>query len=265
METGSVPARLGTTSEPFQAGLRKQLRRGRRPLLSTGGDLSAAWAFVEACERGQTALVVVDLVPASDGFERRSAAALGVARTAPGATVIDCGDATETETVLDAVAGIDAPVYIRARSGLVPILFETPLEPYRARLLSRGRDLCLISSSGATWEASEAALALRAAGIGVTHLHVSTLCPLDDPIVPRAISATRGVLTLEPAGSAGLLGSAIAEVIARHGLGRRQVRLVQGAAVEQAALRLLRYEAFGSSGAAGVAGGVLEPFPVSSS
>lgn len=250
---------LGTVFEPFRAALREHLLRspetvcvtdrehirieslpvGRRTLLCTGGDPAVAGAFVEACERGQTGLVVVELAPGGDGFERRSATAFSLARTVPGATVIDCGDATETETVLDAVAGIEAPVYIRARSGLVPILFETPLEPYRARLLSRGRDLCLISSSRATWEASEAALALRAAGIGITHLHVSTLRPLDDPVVARGISGTRGVVTLEPAGSAGLLGSAIAEVIARHGLGRRHVSLFEGAPVEQAALRLI--------------------------
>lgn len=258
-------SRLGTAFDPFQAGLREHLLRSPETVCVTGGDVALAARFVDACERGQTGLLVVDLVPASGAFDHRSSAALSLARTAPGATVIDCGDAVETRTVLDVIAGIDAPVYVRALSGCVPILFETPLEPYRARLLSRGRDLCLISSSRATWEASEAALALRAAGIGITHLHVSTLRPLDDPIVTRAIAGTNGVLTLEPAGPSRPLGSAIAEVIARHGLGRRQVSLVQGAAVEQAALRLLRSYGLGSSGAAGVAGGVLEPFPVSSS
>lgn len=259
MALAAHEALLGAVSEPFLATLHEHLRRSpeticeagggrawiepsradRRVLLGGGGDLALAGAFVDACERGQTRLVVVELASDPNHPERRSGAALAVACTAPGATVIDCGDATETETVLDAVAGLDAPCYVRARSGLVPILFEAPLEPYRARLLSRGRDLCLISSSAATWEASEAALGLRAAGIGVTHLHVSTLRPLDDPVVPRAISGARSVLTLEPADSPGLLGSAIAEVIAHHGLGRRHVSLAAGMSVEQAALRLL--------------------------
>jgi transketolase len=214
---------------------------GYRPVLCIAGRPSVADAFVEACaERPAGAqLRVVDLAPAPEGFQRRSAAALSLVRAAPGATVIDCADAMETRSVLAAVESAGGPIYVRALSGRVPILFETPIEPYRARLLSRGRDLCLVSSSETTWSASEVAFGLRATGVGITHLHVSTLRPLDDPIVTRAIAGSGGVLTLEPASSAGLLGSGIAEVIARHGLGRRQVSLVEVAALEQAAARLL--------------------------
>lgn len=214
---------------------------GRRPVLCVAGRPSVAESFVEACAELPAGgrLCLVDLPPAPEGFQRRSAAALSLVRAAPGVTVIDCGDAMETRTVLAAVEEIEAPVYVRALSGLVPILFETPIEPFRVRLLSRGRDLCLVSSSETTWGASEVAFSLRAAGVGITHLHVSTLRPLDDPVVTRAIAGSDGVLTLEPASSAGLLGSAIAEVIARHGLGCRHVSLVEAAAVEQAAARLM--------------------------
>jgi transketolase len=221
---------------------RRLARAGRRPVLCAAGCPSVAESFVEACAEPSAgaSLCVVDLgPPAPEGFRRRSAAALSLVRVAPGATVIDCGDAVETRTVLAAVGAIGAPLYVRALSGLVPILFETPLQPYRARLLSRGRDLCLVSSSETTWGASEVACGLRAAGVGITHLHVSTLRPLDDPVVTRALAGSCGVLTLEPASSAGLLGSAVAELIARHGLGCRQVSLDDVAALEQAAARLL--------------------------
>lgn len=176
-------------------------RSGLRPLLCVASRPSLAVSFAEACEERWSGEgpCLVDLARGPEGFPRGSAAGLSLARTVPGATVIDCGDAVETRTVLSAVAGVRGPLYIRALSGcLVPILFEAPLEPCRARLLSRGRDLCLVSSSSATWTASEAALRLRAVGLSVPHLHVSTLRPLDDPVVPPAIAGTRGVLTLEP-------------------------------------------------------------------
>jgi transketolase len=143
----------------------------------------------------------------------------------PGMTVLDLGDATEIESALEAVHDVDGPVYCRVMRGDVPALFETPLVLGRARVLGRGNDLCLISASVTTLEAIKAAETLRAAGASVSHLHINTIKPCDDPVILEAMVESRGVITLENHLVRGGLGTVIAELIARHGIGRRLVTL----------------------------------------
>ena len=68
--------------------------------------------------------------------------------------------------------------------------------------------------------------ALKRAGVGVAHVHVSTHKPFGDRIVEHAVSTARhGVITLENHTIVGGLGSAVAEYMAENGVGRRLVRL----------------------------------------
>lgn len=146
-------------------------------------------------------------------------------RAVPRMTVLDLGDATEIETVFAALDDVDGPAYCRVMRGEVPRLFEEPLVLGRARVLRRGSDLCLVSSSVCTAEAAAAATTLEAAGVSVAHLHVSTVKPFDDPEVLEAIACSRSVVTIENHLVTGGLGSAVAESIAEAGLGRPLIRL----------------------------------------
>jgi transketolase len=147
-------------------------------------------------------------------------------RAIPNMTVVETGDATEVETVLDAVDAVPGPTYARILRKEVPQLFDTPLEIGRARVLSESDRVCVISSGICTSEALRAVAALREEGIGVSHLHVSTLKPFDDPAVTEAVAAAPdGVVTMENHSIIGGLGSAVAEKIAGAGLGRRLVRI----------------------------------------
>lgn len=175
---------------------------------------------------------------------------VAIMRALPGMTVLDLGDAVEVETALEAIRDVDGPVYCRVMRGDVPILFDEPLELGRARLLRAGPDLCLISSSSATFEASEAAFRLARAGVASTHFHVSTLKPLDDRRIPEAIARTPAVITLENHLVTGGLGSAIAELMAQHGLGRPLVRLGLADTYAAGGTRAYLFERFGLSAAA---------------
>ncbi|MGJ3508696.1 transketolase family protein [Enemella sp. A6] len=156
---------------------------------------------------------------------------LAVMRAIPNMTILETGDATEVETVLDVAHAIDGPVYIRMLRGEVPRLFD-PADAMRfgvARDLTpevTGPRVTLISSGICTEEALRAVPALTAAGVTVKHLHVNTIKPFDDPQVLDAIrSASDGVITMENHLRVGGLGSAVAELIAEHGLGTRLVRI----------------------------------------
>jgi len=153
---------------------------------------------------------------------------VGLMRLMPNMTVLECGDATEVESVLDVAQAVDGPVYIRQLRGEVPRLFDAsePMALGRARLLGEGGDLTVISSGICTEEALRATQALRARGLAITHLHVSTLKPFDDPRLMQALASARlGVITLENHSIIGGLGSAVAECMAELGLGQRLIRI----------------------------------------
>jgi transketolase len=147
-------------------------------------------------------------------------------RSLPNMTVLDTGDATEVETVLDAVDAVPGPVYCRILRGEVPRLFSDPMCLDRVRVLLEGDDLCVVSSSICTEQAIRALAAVRDAGVSITHLHAATLKPFGDPVVLDAVKACRaGVITMENHSVIGGLGAAVAELLADAGIGRRLVRM----------------------------------------
>lgn len=153
---------------------------------------------------------------------------VAVLRALPNLTILDCGDATEVESVLDVAQAVPGPVYVRMLRGDVPRLFDPakPMRLGRARVLSRGTDVTIFSSGICTEEALRAIALLRGRGVSITHLHVSTLKPFADPAVLAAAAAGRaGVITMENHSVLGGLGTAVAEVMAEAGLGRKLVRL----------------------------------------
>jgi len=149
-------------------------------------------------------------------------------RAIPNMTILACGDATDVQSALDVAQAVDGPVYLRMLRGEVPRLFpaDEPMELGRARQLSQGDDLVVLSTGICTEEALRAAELLRAHGFGVEHLHVSTLKPFVDPVVAEAVTrASRGVISIENHSVIGGLGSAVAEVMAEQGARARLVRL----------------------------------------
>jgi len=153
---------------------------------------------------------------------------VAVMRSLPNMTVVETGDATEVETILDPVATVRGPVYVRMLRGEVPRLFS-PSEPFaldKVRVLSRGGDVTLLSSGICTEEAMRASAVLAARGVGVEHLHVSTHKPFGDPAILEAVASARhGVVTMENHTIVGGLGSAVAELMAEQGVGKRLHRI----------------------------------------
>ncbi|HEX3048762.1 MAG TPA: transketolase C-terminal domain-containing protein [Bacillota bacterium] len=153
---------------------------------------------------------------------------LALMRPLPNMTVLECGDATEVETVLNLTETISGPVYLRMLRGEIPRLFD-PAEPMRlnvARTLNQGTDLTLFSSGICTEEAMRAVRVLTDKGLSIEHLHISTLKPFSDPRVLAAISKAKyGVITMENHLTCGGLGSAVAEVMAENGSGKKLIRI----------------------------------------
>ncbi len=174
---------------------------------------------------------LVGFLPGLDtpgGVTHQSIEDIAALRCIPNMSIIEAGDATDVETILDATDRIDGPVYLRMLRGEVPRLFpaDEPLQFNRARVLSKGTDVTLLSSGRCTEEALRATVVLQAQGVSITHLHVSTLKPFTDPTVLEALGTPKhGVITMENHVRTGGLGSATAELMAEHGIGKRLVRI----------------------------------------
>ncbi len=153
---------------------------------------------------------------------------ISLMRSLPNMTVLECGDATDVESVLDVMEAVDGPVYIRMLRGEIPRLFapDEPMQLGRARLLSHGTDFVLLSSGICTEEAVRAVKALAVKGVSVEHYHISTLKPFRHPEILEAISASRyGAITLENHSIIGGLGTILAEEMAEAGLGKKLRRI----------------------------------------
>lgn len=130
------------------------------------------------------------------------------------------------ETVLEVADAVEGPVYVRVLRGLVPRLFETPFTFNQLRVLSEGEDVLVLSSGITTEEAMRATRALAGAGVGIAHLHASTLKPFARQQLLAALQGVRyGIVTIENHTVIGGLGSIAAEIMAEEGLGKRLVRL----------------------------------------
>ena len=147
---------------------------------------------------------------------------VAVLRAIPNMTILEVGDATEAETVFDVAHAVNGPVYVRALRGEVTRIFPKS-EPFKfntARILSLGADITLITSGIMTEEALRAVLPLQEKGVGITHLHISTLKPFTDPQVLASLrNAKYGVVTMENHSIIGGIGSAVAEIMAENGIG----------------------------------------------
>ena len=174
---------------------------------------------------------LVGFLPGLDtpgGVTHQSIEDIAAMRPIPNMTIFEAGDATDIESLLDLTDDIPGPVYLRMLRGDVPRLFPAngPTRFNTARVLSNGTDVTLISTGRCTEEALRATSVLRARGVSITHLHVTTLKPFSDPIVLKALETPRyGNITMENHVRIGGLGGAVSELMAENGVGKRLVRI----------------------------------------
>lgn len=153
---------------------------------------------------------------------------VSVMRSLPNMTILDCGDATDVESVLDAAMSVNGPVYTRMIRGEIPRLFDksSPMIVGKSRRLSSGDDLVLVTSGICTEEALRAATALKRYNLGISHFHVTTLKPFNDEEIIHSIEKSKyGVISMENHTIIGGLGTIISEKMAELGISKKLVRI----------------------------------------
>lgn len=153
---------------------------------------------------------------------------IAVMRALPNMTVLEVGDATEVESVLPLACKINGPVYIRMLRGEMPRLFPNtePMMLDTPRILSTGKDIAIFSSGICTEEALRAVAALKANGMSVLHVHISTLKPFNNPVMRELLAIpANGIITMENHTVIGGLGTIIAEKMVELGINKKLIKL----------------------------------------
>ncbi|MCV7041692.1 transketolase family protein [Mycolicibacterium moriokaense] len=146
---------------------------------------------------------------------------LAIARTIPGLTVVSCCDDFAAQSLLEQTAKIEGPVFIRLTEGVAhPVYSARPVFGLgRFHSVRQGRDATIIGTGLGTQLAMAAAELLANDDIDVAVLDAAYLKPVDEEAVLHAARTTRAIVTVEEHGIVGGLGSAVADVLATHGVG----------------------------------------------
>jgi transketolase len=151
---------------------------------------------------------------------------IGIMRTVPNMTILECGDVADIESFFKLTEEIDGPVYVRMLRGEVPRLFNSPMKFNESRVVTEGKDIVLLSSGVCTEEAIRAVDALKKKGLSIKHMHVTCLKPFNDMKIMDAISDSKyGVVTIENHSVIGGLGSIVADKMAELGLPKKLYKI----------------------------------------
>lgn len=142
-------------------------------------------------------------------------------RTIPGAVVCDPADDVQIEWVVRAFAEMGQGIhYFRANRKAVRNVYApgSTFEMGRGNVVREGDDALVITAGQLLSDALDAAEALEAEGIGCEVVDMFCIKPLDEDLILSAVAGKRCVVTFENHGVIGGLGSAVAEVLAEHGV-----------------------------------------------
>ena len=153
-----------------------------------------------------------------DGASHQCIEDLALMRVIPGMTVIHPADATSTSKLIEQVAEMDGPCYVRLGRLDIPVIYDknANIESGKGVIVREGHDHTVIACGLMVNEALTAAEKLEKEGISVRVIDMHTIKPLDSDIIITAAKETGSIITAEEHSVIGGLGSAVAEVLSQN-------------------------------------------------
>ena len=149
-----------------------------------------------------------------------------VIRSLVNMTLICPADGIETGKAVEAAANTEGPFYIRINRGFDTNVYADDnydFEVGKAVLLNEGNDITIIACGSCVYQAVQAAKILKYDhDINARVLNMHTIKPIDKEAILAAVNDTRRIITAEDHTVIGGLGSAVAEVLTKHGCGVTQ-------------------------------------------
>lgn len=160
------------------------------------------------------------LTPANDGASHQGIEDLALMRSLPNMTVVAPADYFSAYALVQAAAEKHhGPLYIRFTRDAVPFIYDEndTFEIGKAKLLSQGTDITIISNGDVLSLCVAAKNRLEEQGFSVRLLDMHTIKPLDEEAVRVSIKTTKGIVTVEDHTILNGLGSAVSEIVAAEG------------------------------------------------
>ena len=153
-----------------------------------------------------------------DGASHQSIEDVAIMRSLPNMSVFVPCDQYETKAVIDYVADLKGPCYVRLGRGKVEDVFDenTVFDFTKVRVLKQGTDVVLFAMGLMVQEALKAAEELEKDGISVSVVNVTCLKPLDKEGILAQLRSHRKAYCLEEHSVIGGLFSAVAETAAQE-------------------------------------------------
>lgn len=149
-----------------------------------------------------------------DGASHQSIEDISIMRALPNMKVFVPCDQYEAKAVVEYVAGIDGPCYVRLGRGKVEDVYDenTVFDFNKARVLHEGKKVVLFATGLMVQESLKAVELLKDKGIDPTVVDICSIKPLDKETVARLLEENEEAYALEEHSIVGGLFSAIAEV-----------------------------------------------------
>lgn len=153
-----------------------------------------------------------------DGATHQALEDIGLMRMVPRMVVVVPCDAVQAQKATVAIAFNDSPSYLRLGREKTPIctMPDDSFEIGKADVLREGTDCAIIACGILVCEALMAAEKLAAEGIACTVVNNHTIKPMDEKTITTVAEKCGAVVTAEEHQVAGGMGSAVAEILARH-------------------------------------------------
>ena len=153
-----------------------------------------------------------------DGASHQCIEDMALMRVIPGMKVFQPADAIECEQLIETIANIKGPCYVRmSRLATEQVHDESYQYEYgKADVIQEGKDVLIIASGLEVLEAVKASELLKEEGIIPTILNIHTIKPLDEKTIIEMAQKHSIILTAEEHSVIGGLGSAVADCLCRN-------------------------------------------------
>lgn len=163
----------------------------------------------------------------SDAFDGPSHHALediAIMRALPNFQVFAPCDAVQTEWLVKYAIDTPKPIYLRLSRDKFPDVYPegTTFEAGKGNIVRAGTDATVIACGLMVGNAMEAAEELAKEGISLRVVDMFSIKPIDEELIVRCANETGAIISAEEHSIIGGLGSAVAEVLAKHGCGAPQ-------------------------------------------
>ena len=218
----------------FNLGIAEQDVIGTAAGLSTLGFIPFACSFavfltnraydmirLDVCYNDLNVKIVCSHTGVTVGEDGASAQCLedfAIMRVLPNIKVICPVDAIEARKATRAITQTKGPIYMRTSRAPFPVITKEtdPFEIGKANILRPGKDVTLIACGIEVYESLQAAALLEKEGIQARVINMHTIKPMDEKVIIAAAKETGAIVTAEEHQINGGLGSAVAEVLAKH-------------------------------------------------